>query len=49
MRKAIASAKANDCDNAFKLTLITQCHNHGAQMDLARAGSQAICDYLKGK
>lgn|ERR1700688_194354 len=49
LRKAIDSAKANDCANSFRLSLICQCHNAGAQMDLARAGQPAVCAYLKGK
>lgn len=49
MRKAIQSAKDGDCNNAFRLTLITQCHNPAAAQALAAAGSQAVCDYLKTK
>jgi hypothetical protein len=49
MHKAITSAKAGDYVNAFRLALITECHNTGAQMDLARAGQKAVCEYLKTK
>jgi len=49
MQKAIASAKANDCANAFRLALICQCHNDSARSELASAGQQAICDYLRTK
>jgi hypothetical protein len=47
MRKAIDSAKANNCSWAFRLTLITQCHNGAAQLRVANAGQDAICNYLK--
>ena len=49
MRRAIESAKANNCDYAMRLTLITQCHNAAAQQEIAAAGQQAVCDYLKTK
>jgi hypothetical protein len=49
MNKAIESAKAGNYVNAFRLALITECHNNGAQMDLARAGQKAVCEYLKTK
>jgi hypothetical protein len=49
MSKAIQSAKDNDCANAFRLTLITQCHNAGAQQSIAAAGQEAVCNYLKKK
>jgi len=45
MTKAIDSAKHNNCGYAFRLTLITQCHNQDAQAVLASAGSQAVCAY----
>jgi Zn ribbon nucleic-acid-binding protein len=47
MAKAIQAAKAGDCNYAVRLTLITQCHNPAAQQEIARAGPQAICSYLK--
>src|SRR5689334_7539735 len=31
MERAIDSAKHNNCNYAMRLTLITQCHNQGAQ------------------
>jgi hypothetical protein len=46
MRTAIASAKAGDYANALRLALVSECHNTGAQMDLATAGQQAVCEYL---
>jgi hypothetical protein len=49
MEKAIASAKANDCANSFRLTVITQCHNGAAATELAQAGQDNICNYLKTK
>jgi hypothetical protein len=49
MGKAIQSAKDSDCSNAFKLSKICQCHNGGAQTEIANAGQQAVCDYLKTK
>jgi len=49
MRTAIASAKAGDYNNAFRLALVSECHNAGAQMDLATAGQQAVCEYLRTK
>jgi hypothetical protein len=49
MQKAIASAKANDCSNAFRLALVTQCHNPGAQKAIAAAWPEAVCAYLRKK
>jgi hypothetical protein len=49
MSKAIEAAKANNCSWAFRLTLITQCHNGAAQTDIANAGQDAVCSYLKTK
>jgi hypothetical protein len=49
MARAIASAKSNNCSYAFRLTLITQCHNGGAQQAIGSAGQGAVCDYLKTK
>jgi hypothetical protein len=49
MRHAIEEARANNCSLAFRLTLITQCHNSGAQTAIALAGEAAVCDYLKKK
>jgi hypothetical protein len=47
MAKAIEAAKAGRCEYAFHLTLITQCHNAGAQQALANAGQGQVCAYLK--
>ena len=49
MVRAIDSAKANNCPYALRLTLITQCHNGGAQQAIGSAGRDAVCDYLKTK
>jgi hypothetical protein len=49
MRRAIQSAKRNNCSYAMRLTLITQCHNPSAQQALVRGGVFPICQYLKGK
>ena len=55
MARAIDSAKANNYDYAFRLVLITQCHNAGRQQQLKAAGKQevgnylAVGDYLKRK
>ncbi len=49
MQKAIQSARDNDCANAFRVTLITQCHNGGAQQSIAASGQQAVCNYLRTK
>jgi hypothetical protein len=40
--------QTNGCGEAMKLTLITQCHNNGAQDRLRDAGRDAICIYLGG-
>jgi hypothetical protein len=47
MRRAIDSAKHNNCSYALRLTLITQCHNAGAQQAIGGAGEAAVCAYLK--
>jgi hypothetical protein len=49
MRRAIDSAKHNNCSYAMRLTLITQCHNAGAQQAIGGAGEPAVCQYLKSK
>ena len=46
MARAIDSAKANNYDYAFRLVLITQCHNGARQQQLRSAGKQAVGDYL---
>jgi hypothetical protein len=49
MKRAIESAKANNYAYAFRLSLITQCHNGTAQSQIGAAGQQAVGDYLKTK
>lgn len=49
MNYAIQSAKNNHCENALRVTAITQCHNQGARQQIVAAGAQAVCDYLKTK
>jgi hypothetical protein len=49
MRKAIAAAKADNCNHAFEMALLCQCHNADAQKAIGNAGQQAVCDYLKTK
>lgn len=46
---AISEAKRGNCQEAFRLTLITQCHNDGANSSIASAGELAVCNYLKTK
>jgi hypothetical protein len=47
MLKAVASAKANDCANAFRLAVITQCHNKQAQQGILAAGTEPVCNFLR--
>lgn len=47
--RAIDSAKHNNCDYAFRLTTICQCHNGNARQQLGQAGAGAVCGYLKTK
>lgn len=49
LEKAIAAAKSNNCEYAFKLTLMCQCHNPAAQAVLQQFGREAVCTYLKTK
>jgi hypothetical protein len=49
MEKAIAAAHANNCNHAFDMALLCQCHNPHARSTIANAGQQAVCDYLKTK
>ena len=49
MARALAAAKADDCDKAVKLTLICQCHDGTAQEHLKAAGPRAVCGYLMAK
>ena len=49
MRRAIASAKADNFEYAFRLAVISQCHSGHAQQQLAEAGVTAVGGYLKAK
>lgn len=49
MERAIDAAKHNNYSYAFRLTLISQCHNPNAQQQLGEAGQQKVSDYLKSK
>lgn len=49
MKKAIQSAKDNDCSNALRVSQITQCHNVTARDQIRDAGQNAVCRYLKTK
>ena len=49
MEKAIQSAKDNDFNNAMRLSLITQCHNQGAQKAIGAAGKTQVGNYLRKK
>ena len=49
MVRAVAAAKADNCDTAFKLTPIRQCHDGTAQEHLRAAGPRAVCGYLMAK
>ena len=49
MVRAVAAAKAGDCDKALKLTLICQCHDGTAQEHLKAAGPRPVCGYLMSK
>jgi hypothetical protein len=49
MKKAIQSAKDNDCSNAHRVSQITQCHNVTARDQIRDAGQDAVCQYLKTK
>jgi uncharacterized membrane protein len=46
MTHAIESAHAHDCANAFRLALITQCHNSEAAQTIQAAGQNEVCNYL---
>jgi len=49
MSKAIALAKAGDCNSALSIALITQCHNNAARSGIDAAGQQDICAFLRTK
>jgi hypothetical protein len=45
--RAIDSARHGNYAYAYRLMLITQCHNGGARDQLAAAGERAIGDFLR--
>jgi V8-like Glu-specific endopeptidase len=47
MNYAIEQAKDNSCTEAFKTTLVTQCHNTEALASIKQAGERRVCSYLK--
>jgi len=47
MQRAIDSAKHGNDAYAFRLTLISQCHNGHAQSTISAAGQKAVGDYLR--
>jgi secreted trypsin-like serine protease len=49
MSQAINSAKAGSCSDAFRVTLVTQCHNKEAQQAIQSAGPTNVCSYLKSQ
>ncbi len=46
MGKARQSALDNDCENAFRLAMICQCHNDVAAQMIQTAGVNKVCNYL---
>jgi uncharacterized membrane protein len=46
MGKARQSALDNDCENAFRLAMICQCHNDAAAKLIQTAGVDKVCNYL---
>jgi uncharacterized membrane protein len=46
MAHAEQSARDNDCANAFRVALITQCQNPEATQLIAAAGESEVCQYL---
>lgn len=47
MKYAIQSAYERDDQNAFRLTLITQCHNDGARSGIESQGATYVARYLR--
>jgi hypothetical protein len=47
MAAAVQAANAGNCAYAFRLTLITQCHNASARQALSTAGEKVVCSYLR--
>ncbi len=48
MKKAIDLAKQKECEKAFNLVGICQCHNVEKGRLIAAAGREAVCSYLQG-
>jgi hypothetical protein len=46
LNSALKAAYRGDMDYAFRLVLLTQCHNPGARQDLINAGEKAVLTYL---
>jgi hypothetical protein len=44
---AIEAAKNHDDDRAFRLALITECHDPAAVQSLAEAGHETVAEYLR--
>ncbi|HYC61631.1 MAG TPA: hypothetical protein VEK79_18895 [Thermoanaerobaculia bacterium] len=49
MEKAVREAKANNCERAYELAMLTQCHDAGAAQTLVATGAMPICNYLKAR
>jgi hypothetical protein len=47
MKYAIQSAYEGDDENAFRVTLITQCHNEGARQGIASQQAAQVAKYLR--
>jgi hypothetical protein len=48
-RLAIQAAKDHDDDAAFRLALVTGCHDPAAVQSLAEAGHELVAEYLRTK
>jgi hypothetical protein len=46
MKHAKQSAHDNDCANALRIAIVTQCHNRPAANTIAAAGEAQVCQYL---
>ena len=49
MRFATQAAQAHDDDAAFRLALITECHDPAGVQSLAEAGHELVGEYLRTK
>jgi hypothetical protein len=47
MKVAQDLAKGNNIHDTFDITLVTQCHNSGAQDALKKAGDISVWDYVR--